>query len=176
MTPSPPYLWRVDSADRLRDWNEAFVEFARMNGAPELPGRLAGTSIYDHISGAELRELHRLLLGAARRGARVSVPFSCDGPAERRFFNLQLAADAGGGVSYESRMVATAPKAPGLPRLELIKVCSWCGRLEDDGWHPPERVIERRGLLIESVAPRCTHGICPDCYARVSGDFAAPLT
>jgi hypothetical protein len=47
----------------------------------------------------------------------------------------------------------------------LLRMCAWCFRVEDDGWHGAEHVVAERGLLLGAPLPDVTHGICPDCLA-----------
>jgi hypothetical protein len=55
----------------------------------------------------------------------------------------------------------------GQQRIEtleaLLPVCAWCKRVrtEEGIWEPVEKYLQDRG------APEATHGICPDCAARV---------
>jgi hypothetical protein len=48
----------------------------------------------------------------------------------------------------------------------LLPICAWCKRVRtDEGiWKPVEEYLRDKG------APEATHGICPDCAARVLHD------
>ena len=50
-------------------------------------------------------------------------------------------------------------------RGRLAKRCAWCGRLDlGRRWTPPDEVPQ---FLPAAVRERITHGICPDCLARL---------
>jgi hypothetical protein len=50
-------------------------------------------------------------------------------------------------------------------RRHLAKRCAWCGRMELGAhWTPPE---ELPAFLRREVRDRISHGICPDCLARL---------
>jgi hypothetical protein len=50
-------------------------------------------------------------------------------------------------------------------RRHLAKRCAWCGRLDlADRWTPPEDIP---AFLAGEVRDRVSHGICPDCLARL---------
>lgn len=54
----------------------------------------------------------------------------------------------------------------------LLPICAYCKRIRDDGnyWQQVESYIS------EHSEASFTHGICPDCYAKVEGDLAALRT
>jgi hypothetical protein len=59
----------------------------------------------------------------------------------------------------------TAARALVRDRHRLAKRCAWCGRLElGDHWTAPE---ELPAFLSSEVRDRISHGICPDCLARL---------
>jgi hypothetical protein len=50
-------------------------------------------------------------------------------------------------------------------RRRLVKRCAWCGRIElGDHW---TSTTELPALLPREVRDRISHGICPDCLARL---------
>ena len=55
---------------------------------------------------------------------------------------------------------------------EFLRVCAWCNRIlgPDDAWHPT------KGLLNLFSPNRLTHGLCPECMARLleAGDGSEP--
>jgi hypothetical protein len=51
----------------------------------------------------------------------------------------------------------------------LLRHCAWCGRLEVGGeWLRLEALGEGQRSIISAVIERSSHGICPDCFAKVS--------
>lgn len=58
-----------------------------------------------------------------------------------------------------------------VQRLEgLLPVCAWCKNIRDEGsnWQPIERYLTQR------LEARLTHGICPDCLAKLKADADLP--
>lgn len=54
----------------------------------------------------------------------------------------------------------------------LIPICAWCGRKiedEDGNWVPVEAYIQAH------TQAHFTHGMCPDCYARVKAEAERSL-
>ncbi|HZT85113.1 MAG TPA: hypothetical protein VE984_06790 [Gaiellaceae bacterium] len=56
----------------------------------------------------------------------------------------------------------------------MLVHCAWCGRLEvGDEWLRLDTIGSGQTRIAERIVRRSTHGICPDCFARVSRDAAA---
>jgi hypothetical protein len=49
---------------------------------------------------------------------------------------------------------------------ELVKICSWCKRVQLDHseWVEVEEAVARLGLFHANQLPGLTHGMCPSCY------------
>ncbi|HEY6554556.1 MAG TPA: sensor histidine kinase, partial [Vicinamibacteria bacterium] len=111
-------LW-LDAADTIIAVDEAWLDFARANGAPELTREaVVGRPLRPFIAGAETGELATLLVATARRGgAALVVPFRCDSVDERRFMTMTLAAEAGGGVHVCCRLDRAETRAA-VPLLD----------------------------------------------------------
>jgi hypothetical protein len=58
-------------------------------------------------------------------------------------------------------------------RAMLLR-CAWCDRLEVGGeWLRLEAIGRGQTRITEELVQRSTHGICPDCFGRVSRDVEA---
>jgi hypothetical protein len=56
----------------------------------------------------------------------------------------------------------------------MLVHCAWCGRLEiGDEWLKLEAIGTGQTRIAEQLVQQSTHGICPDCFERVSGDAEA---
>ena len=56
----------------------------------------------------------------------------------------------------------------------MLLHCAWCGRLEVGGeWLRLEAIGSGQTRITEDLVRRSTHGICPDCFVRVSRDVEA---
>jgi hypothetical protein len=184
--PSSANLW-LDAADTITAVDDAWLEFARANHAPELTRQsILGRSLYAFVSGPEMAELTGLLTSAARqRGTAVSVPFRCDAPSERRFMTMTLQAEAGGGLHLEYRLDRAEPRPEvalldvQAPRSEaLLVVCSWCRRVrQEDAWRDLERAIEDGNLFGRAERmPRVWHRVCEDCASVVKASVRGELS
>jgi hypothetical protein len=56
----------------------------------------------------------------------------------------------------------------------LLLRCAWCGRLQvGDEWLQLEGIGTGQTRIAEQLVRQSTHGICPDCFERVSDEAAA---
>lgn len=56
----------------------------------------------------------------------------------------------------------------------MLLHCAWCGRLEvGNEWLRLEAVGSGQTRIADDLVRQSTHGICPDCFARVSRDVEA---
>lgn len=56
----------------------------------------------------------------------------------------------------------------------MLLHCAWCGRLEvGDEWLRLDAIGRGQTRIAEQLVLRSTHGICPDCFGRVSRDSEA---
>ena len=57
---------------------------------------------------------------------------------------------------------------------EMLVHCAWCGRLEvGEEWLGLEAIGTGQTRIADEFVRRSTHGICPDCFERVSQDAEA---
>ena len=131
----------IDSHDRLAAFDPAFRAFAGASRAAGLPDEWLGRSLWESTARAEINLVFRSLVARARQGQPVNVPTRCDAPHLERFVLMQIAADAGGEVTFTSTV--TRARFTGELADARLHVCRWCFR------------------AVRAV----THGICPDCAA-----------
>jgi hypothetical protein len=171
-------VYRIDANDRLWHVGEGWDAFAAENGAPQLTReRVLGRFIFDFIAGRETQHLYGILLGRARAGmAGLHFPFRCDSPDRRRFLTMQLRRFGDTGVEFECTLDRIEPRIPIMmldPRIarsdELIRMCSWCKRVEvtQDRWQDLESAIAELDLFRSEPLPQITHGICRRCRELV---------
>jgi hypothetical protein len=56
----------------------------------------------------------------------------------------------------------------------LLLHCAWCGRLQvDDEWLDLAADGEGSPKVAASLIRKSSHGICPECFARVTADAEA---
>jgi len=173
-------VYRVDAKGRLVYVNDGWNLFAEQNDTPELIGAaVLGRPLADFIDGPETKHIYEQVFRRVESGVPMKLPYRCDSPTARRRMTLSIAAHGAGEIEFRSHLVeAQSRDSVGLlePRrlrsAELLTLCSWCNRgLIDDSWHEIEEVIT--GLrLFDAELPRLTHGMCPECVARLTQDLA----
>ena len=56
----------------------------------------------------------------------------------------------------------------------MLVHCAWCSRLEiGDEWLRLEAIGTGQTRIAEQLVQQSTHGICPECFERVSADVEA---
>jgi hypothetical protein len=56
----------------------------------------------------------------------------------------------------------------------MLVHCAWCGRIQvGDEWLELTAIGTGQTRIAEQLVRRSTHGICPDCFERVSRDVEA---
>lgn len=171
------YVCNINSADCIASVNDAWIQFARENGAENLVNRVIGTSLWSHITNKETEHLYRDMVRKVRETQKViSVPFRCDAPRLRRYMRMKLSPMHNHGVEFCSwieRSVPMAENAGAAQELsalkgELLEMCSWCKRVRVHGrWLDIESAVESRRFFDEGI-PEISHGICEDCMTYLS--------
>jgi len=175
---SRDFVYGLDASDRLAFVSDAWLRFARENGAPELTrDRVLERPVWEFVSGESTRQLYELVYEAVRMGRReVTLPLRCDSPDRRRFMELQLAPDPYDGVRLCARLLREEPRAA-VPLFDAavsrsqqaLPTCCWCLRIRgaDHHWIDVEEAIRGGDLLGEGAPPRLEHVACETCEERV---------
>ena len=171
--------YTLDAQDRVVAVDDGWDRFAAENGGTCDAGSVTGRPLWDFVSGIETRHLWESLFGRIRDSHRAAViPFRCDAPGLRRFLVMDLVPRKDGGLEIATRVVREEPRAhvalldSGVERsARVIKMCSWCKRLETEGgWLEVEDAAPALDLFGEPPVPLVSHGVCPDCVERLEGD------
>jgi hypothetical protein len=176
--------YAIDADDIVVTLGEGWSEFAADNEAPELVAAPTGRTLWSQIGDPQLRDLWRTAVDRVRANeVSVSVPFRCDGPSSRRWFEMNLSPLPDGGVHFRSTLTfeMARPRVPMLersaPRDEAaaaVAVCSCCAEgLHGETWVPVEELLSSLRLLEHAPAPSVSYGICPRCSTSLSTQFAA---
>lgn len=171
------FVYRIDSQNRITFLNQDWLEFARDNQAPELsPSAVLGHDLSEYIADWETRHLYDIIYQRVRQsGKTIHLPFRCDSPEQRRFFQMSIAALPGGGLEFSVRVIRIEPRQrialldPSTRHAwDRVVICSWCKRIEilANQWVDLETVIDREDLF-SPTPPSLTHDVCPDCLASI---------
>ena len=176
----PIVEYRIDRDDALVSVGGEWAAFALQNDGGHLVEPPLGISLWSCIDGHEVRALWQLLVARVRSGVEVRVPFRCDAPTMRRWFEMTITPEADGGVRFRSTLdhdeprlhvalahdllAVTDPVHP-MPPLE---VCSWCERCrEGNSWSEVEDVVAHLRLLGVQPTPAIAHSVCPACEGLI---------
>jgi hypothetical protein len=154
------------------EWDDLALE----NGVPDLTAsRVVGRPVWDFIGGAEAQHLWRIIFDRARQGAALRLPYRCDSPARRRFYDMEIVRIGDGAVKCASHLLLeeTRPRVALLdlqvPRSnDLLVICSWCKRVQlDRTWVEVEQAVDELHLFDRERLPRLSHGACASCVQNV---------
>lgn len=172
------FIYRIDGQDRIVHVNQAWLDFAQENQAPELTrSRVLSEKLGRFIADWETRHLYDIIYRRIREtGQTMKLPFRCDSPCHRRFLQLTIRlCGRGGELEFSGRMKRIERRAPvrflqqDARRQEVfIIICGWCKKIRtgEDTWQEVEDAVPRHGLF-GCDSPSLSHGICPECFAQV---------
>lgn len=186
-TPPAPMVveYRIDERDVLIDVGSGWAEFARANWAPELAVPTGDRTLWSFMDGGPIGELWQLLVHRVRTVQRPArVPFRCDAPHARRWFEMTIEPGRDGDVRFRSVLAFEAPRAP-LALLDPsvdrdvaaapVPLCSWCGRGQHgERWLDIDELLQASRLLEMGAIPPVTYGICAPCRAEMRAELLVP--
>lgn len=178
------FIHRVDDKDNIIFVNDDWLAFARENSAPRLTAdSVLERPLWSFMTGGAIKHLYEVLMSQVRASQQpISMPFRCDAPTHRRFFELEIAPLPEHQIEFRSRIVRLELRRPmnllnvETPRSkQLLRMCSWCKKvhLREFGWIEVERAITVLRLFDAEDLPRITHGICSECCEEFLGQLAA---
>lgn len=173
------FVHRIDARDYIIEINDDWIAFAFENGAEALiRGGIIGRSLWEFISGMEVRHLYLLLIGKVREnpGVSITIPFRCDSRHLRREMEMEMVADHMGNVEFRNRVIRIEPfrqvhmqEATG-EAVGVLTMCSICRRVRSDNnqWQEIEEAVRRYGLSNEDAARRVHYRVCGACYKNLA--------
>jgi hypothetical protein len=174
-----PIIYEIDEQSRIVAVNPAWFDEAQTAHDPRLQeADIVGQELWSLIHEPTTRHLYETIIATARaRGKPVSFGCRCDTPEQRRLLHMQVVPRADNRVAFEVSLVESQPRTPvELLRVdraqsaEIIRMCGWCKRmsLDDASWVEVEAALNTLRLFDASgPLPAITHGICPECLAKV---------
>jgi hypothetical protein len=179
MRDSTPLSYSIDDRNRLISVNEVWAKEAEDSATPGLSSpAILGRRLWDLIADPTIAHFFDLLFSRLRTGQtpRVTYSFRCDTPARRRLIQLSIVPTADQGLRFTTSVLATQERPPVAlldarqPRSgELLRMCSWCKRVPtaNGSWREIEEAVPELDALDHGPLPAISHGICPDCQARM---------
>lgn len=165
-------FYRLDNTDRIVETGGAWNQFAKENAGTELLGSaVIGRSLYDFIHGDVSRMFVRTLVDGVRILNRPRVvPYRCDSPGLRRYMEMSITCEPGGGILLEHRQVREETisrnfdfKVGVRSVNQLIVRCSHCNTVKKNGvWGEPETVLLEGDKLVPVI-----YGVCETCLNLV---------
>jgi hypothetical protein len=167
------FRYRIDDANRIvsvcEDWDE---KTDTLDVPAPHASDLVGTSILDHITGIENKQMFVLLFSQCRAVRETMfVQFRCDAPEVRRWMELELRPRDHGHIEVVSRMVDSATR-PYVALLDcftkrsgnVVKICSWCKSVQvGEVWTEVENAVNLLGLFHADEQPHLQQGMCEKC-------------
>ena len=135
------FNWIIDAADQIVQVNEAWLAFARENGAPESSAAMVlDQPLWRFIQGRETAYLYQQIFSRLRAGnSPIKFPFRCDSPDCRRFMEMKLSLLAGAAIEFQARLLRQEFRQPQdflgtsgqvrdlLENLQLVQKNLYCG-------------------------------------------------
>jgi hypothetical protein len=172
--------YRTDADGHLVFVDAGWRAFALANDAAEYaaPQGLYGRALLSFISEPTTRYIYSVLMQrVVNHHTIVLLPFRCDAPDERRWFELRMTPHEGG-IEFATRVLSTQPRTALIPaaavgqRDAMLRMCSWCKDVElaPGHWGSLEEAVTRFGLFRDTDPPSVTHGICQSCVGLFERD------
>ncbi len=176
---SSPIIYRVNLRDEIEFVSPTWAVFARQNDAPQLASNAIGLSLWQQISGPEVRQIYLELFDFVRtRNEPITFPFRCDSPGLRREMRMTLRPLPSNGIELYSETLAQVPHV--IPKMLLsvfanerqssvaLRMCAWCKAIfAGDKWVDIQAALETIQAFLQTVPPQITHTICENCYSNL---------
>lgn len=167
--------YHIDKENRLTLVNDKWDVFASDNKAAFLTrSSVINTSLFAYISDESTRHLYEILIARIRKdNITFGFQFRCDAPDRRRFMEMLIFPLNNSEIGFRSCILKEVPReyvalldAGGTRSGELLKMCSWCKKIELDHsiWVEVEEAVESLELFNLVKLPYLTHGMCPSCH------------
>lgn len=176
---SPPLplrvVYRIDVAESICHVDEGFRQAAVAAGVDDLPDRVLGTPLIDHLTGEPTKHWYRQLLDYVKQHGTASFEFNCDTPTVIRLLRMEMLRLPDGSITFTAQTLSTRARAYTkvldwtLPRSnKRILMCSLCNRISSViGWTDIEQAAQVIQVFEEPIPPAITYTICDDDRARL---------
>lgn len=174
-------VYWLDAKDKICFVNEAYDRFAAANGGPAVASpAVLHQSIWNYITDSTTRQIYRNMLARVRAGRPIEFRIRCDSPAHRRLLQINVSLNDKDLVVFRIGTIAevTRPRVALLDAKrarsgELLRMCSWCNKVQLGGdWVEVGDAVVRLHLFEKGMLPGLTHGICEQCSASMMAALA----
>lgn len=174
--------YTIDADDAVVGVGGQWAEFANDNGAAELVAPPVDRTLWSYFDQPEVRELWQMVVSHVRtHEAPARLPFRCDAPQARRWFEMSVSPVADGHIHFRSELVFEEERTP-VALLDAtieraadddpVTVCTWCGRGDLDGaWVEIDELLRSERLLERSVLPAVAWSICTPCRDDMTAEL-----
>lgn len=172
--------YEIGANDRIRIVNEHWSQFAEANDGHGLnKSEIIGQSLWDYIYDDLTVLLYRKIITRVRAGHTIRFRLRCDSPDCRRLLEMHIDSSIEGNVRFETvpiQIESREPVALFSSRAErstdMLRVCAWCNRVHVSNgaakWVEVEEAVRHLQLFEQQQLPQLTHGICDQCFARMT--------
>ena len=178
--------YSIDCNDMVVSTGGDWDRFATENDGEELANEPPKLSLWSQIEGQDAREVWRLVVNEVRRSdTAAKVPFRCDAPGLRRWYEVSVTPGEDGSVDFRSELLFEEERpavnlvlrgAERTRSVEPIEVCCWCARGRDGNrWISLDELVLKRRVLENQPVPEVVQGICQECADSMS-EAASTLT
>lgn len=177
MTESTSLRYRINEQDKIIFVSDAWEAFALANAGVNLERtNVLQHSLFDFIADETTRLLYRNLLQRVRSGHQVQFPLRCDAPAQRRWLEMRITLVELEVVEFTTRLLRSEARTPltfpintSSSEPMLVRICSWCQRIEgqEQQWVDLEEAVACLHLFEQVQLSQLNHGICDDCFVSL---------
>lgn len=164
-----PVEFRLDRGNIIIAVNEAWSPFAMANDAPALTeDHVLGRNLMRCVTGDDTRMFVDVMLTSVRlTGRTMTRAYRCDSPGLRRFMEMTIEPEPGGGLLLRHRAlrIEARPRPVRLvgsahSRAGLVQQCSMCNRLrmQSRWWE-----VEQAPVQASETMLRVCYTVCERC-------------
>lgn len=155
-------------------WNKFAID---NSGEKSIAKNVLNHNLWNFISDPETSEIYKMLLDKVRvTGKTISIPFRCDAPECRRFFVMEIKKPKKNLIEFnsilkkiEQRECVALLKTDTPRSKDLLRICSWCKKIElpnEKKWVEVEEAIIKLELFNQAKLPMITHTMCQHCFEK----------
>lgn len=174
---SKNYTHIIDAEDKIISIDDNWIKFASENNFRNFdPNSVIGRNLFDFISGLEVKQIYRILVGRVRNtGNPCVLLYRCDSPYLIRYMQMTIKPMQNKHVLFENELIEVQERQPVSINYDetdpsensFLVMCSWCKKIKsDDEWVDMEMYLNLNQFLNNEINLRITHGVCGECEQK----------